>query len=70
MERKIYNQHRTKPDWFDNIGPGCKVLVESKHMSLPAKAYTKPKWTSKYYGPFTVKAIVDRTVVELGVRKP
>jgi hypothetical protein len=65
MERKIYNQHRTKPDWFDNIGPGCKVLVESKHMSMPAKAYTKPKWTSKYYGPFTVKAIVDRTVVEL-----
>jgi hypothetical protein len=32
---------------------------------MPIKAYSKPKWTAKYYGPFTVKAIVDRTVVEL-----
>jgi hypothetical protein len=65
QERKMYNQHKSNPAWFNAIGPGCKVLVESKHMSMPIKAYSKPKWTAKYYGPFTVKAIVDRTVVEL-----
>eukprot|EP01049_Picozoa_sp_SAG25_P002508 SAG25_NODE_132_length_14412_cov_770.931321_3_plen_76_part_01 len=32
---------------------------------MPFKSYTKPKWDAKFYGPFTVKAIVDRTTVEL-----
>jgi hypothetical protein len=64
-ERRLYNKHRTDPAWFDAIGPGSKVLVESKHVSMPFKSYTKPKWDAKFYGPFTVKAIVDRTTVEL-----
>jgi hypothetical protein len=65
QERRMYDSHRTKPEWFDAIGPGCKVLIEARHMSMPIKAYSKPKWSSKYYGPYVVKAVVDRTVIEV-----
>eukprot|EP01049_Picozoa_sp_SAG25_P004502 SAG25_NODE_285_length_10382_cov_55.777108_6_plen_518_part_00 len=55
------------------VGRGSSLPVKMEvdrilcalNMLATVKAYSKPKWSSKYYGPYVVKAVVDRTVIEV-----